>query len=364
MFGEGNLISNQTSACCPEASQDGMIALLTIVVDGRGARVTTVHYVPIWIRHPDFTVVPIGTGLKTDPADADALRASYARTVAVVGRRRRCATHPGGAAADAGQVSAFSRMVPPRGGTGARELGWVRTTPRASRRARWPDVLCSSHPYALSEDMNVNASPTLIRRSRFVTGVATALTAAAIVPAGAMAATSNFGSSLNHDPANAGTSCDQNNLDNPPFCTHVGSFYPGFSGHAQAKSGGTITKIKRPRRGPDELPLQAHAGPPPQLEPQESARPRSSRSAAGCTPTARSANGDGSSPVETFNVHIKVHKGDYVGIDTNNNTAEYCSDGTPGQLTFFNPDLALGDGFQSSQGVDDCLLLVQAVYNH
>ena len=85
VFGEGNLISNQTSVCCPEASQDGMIALLTIVVDGRGARVTTVRYVPIWIRHPDFTVVPIATGLKTDPADADALRASYARTVAVVG---------------------------------------------------------------------------------------------------------------------------------------------------------------------------------------------------------------------------------------------------------------------------------------
>ena len=40
VFGEGNLISNQTSACCPEASQDGMIALLTIAVDGDGARVT------------------------------------------------------------------------------------------------------------------------------------------------------------------------------------------------------------------------------------------------------------------------------------------------------------------------------------
>jgi poly-gamma-glutamate synthesis protein (capsule biosynthesis protein) len=86
VFGEGNLISNQTSACCPEASQDGMIALLTITVDGHGGRVTKVNYVPIWIRHPDFTVVPVGTGVKTDPADADALRASYARTVAVVGR--------------------------------------------------------------------------------------------------------------------------------------------------------------------------------------------------------------------------------------------------------------------------------------
>jgi hypothetical protein len=95
VFGEGNLISNQTSACCPEASQDGMIALLTIAVDGHGARVTQIRYVPIWIRHPDFTVVPIGTGLKTDPADADALRASYARTVAVIGRSADVQPVPG-----------------------------------------------------------------------------------------------------------------------------------------------------------------------------------------------------------------------------------------------------------------------------
>jgi poly-gamma-glutamate synthesis protein (capsule biosynthesis protein) len=85
VFGEGNLISNQTSACCPAASQDGLIALLTIVIDGRGARVSDVHYVPIWIRHPDFTVLPIGLGLRSDPGNAGELRASYARTVAVAG---------------------------------------------------------------------------------------------------------------------------------------------------------------------------------------------------------------------------------------------------------------------------------------
>jgi len=86
VFGEGNLISNQTSACCPAASQDGMIVLLTITVDSRGARVTFIHYVPIWVRHPDFVVLPAGTAWRTDPADAAALRASYERTVAVVGR--------------------------------------------------------------------------------------------------------------------------------------------------------------------------------------------------------------------------------------------------------------------------------------
>jgi len=86
IFGEGNLISNQTSACCPAATQDGMIVLLTFTVDSRGARVTFIHYVPIWVRHPDFVVLPAGIAWRTDHADAAALRASYRRTVAVVGR--------------------------------------------------------------------------------------------------------------------------------------------------------------------------------------------------------------------------------------------------------------------------------------
>ena len=86
VFGEGNLISNQTSACCPVASQDGLIALLTIVVTARGARVTFVHYVPIWVQHPDFLILPAGLAGRYDPADAAALRASYERTVAAAGR--------------------------------------------------------------------------------------------------------------------------------------------------------------------------------------------------------------------------------------------------------------------------------------
>lgn len=86
VFGEGNLISNQTSACCPAASQDGMIVLLTIRIDGRGARVTFIRYVPVWVRHPDYTVLPAGIAWRTDPADAAALRASYERTVTVAGR--------------------------------------------------------------------------------------------------------------------------------------------------------------------------------------------------------------------------------------------------------------------------------------
>ena len=86
VFGEGNLISNQTSACCPAASQDGMIVLLTITVDSHGARVSYIRYVPVWVRHPDYVVLPAGTAWRTDRADAAALRASYERTVTVAGR--------------------------------------------------------------------------------------------------------------------------------------------------------------------------------------------------------------------------------------------------------------------------------------
>jgi poly-gamma-glutamate synthesis protein (capsule biosynthesis protein) len=74
VFGEGNLISNQSGACCPAASQDGLIALLRLVVDERGAQVRRARYLPIWVRHPDYAVVPA-------PPD------SWRRTVAVVGRR-------------------------------------------------------------------------------------------------------------------------------------------------------------------------------------------------------------------------------------------------------------------------------------
>jgi poly-gamma-glutamate synthesis protein (capsule biosynthesis protein) len=89
VFGEGNLISNQTDACCPTASQDGLMAIISFRVDGHGARATFVRYVPVWVQHPSFVVLPIATGLRVDPADASLLRASYARTVAAAGRGPR-----------------------------------------------------------------------------------------------------------------------------------------------------------------------------------------------------------------------------------------------------------------------------------
>jgi len=74
VFGEGNLVSNQSAACCPAASQDGLIALLRLVSDGRRTRIRRAGYLPIWVRRPDYAVVPA-------PPD------SRQRTVSVVGRR-------------------------------------------------------------------------------------------------------------------------------------------------------------------------------------------------------------------------------------------------------------------------------------
>jgi poly-gamma-glutamate synthesis protein (capsule biosynthesis protein) len=86
VYSEGNLISNQDAACCPEASQDGLIALLEILVDGDGATVERVRYVPVWVEHPTYEVLPVGDALAGGRADPASLRASYERTVAVAGR--------------------------------------------------------------------------------------------------------------------------------------------------------------------------------------------------------------------------------------------------------------------------------------
>ena len=76
VFGEGNQLSNQTGACCPAGSQDGLIALLDLRVGSSGARAVRVRYLPTYVRHPDFTVVR-------------ARGSSRTRTVKVAGRSRR-----------------------------------------------------------------------------------------------------------------------------------------------------------------------------------------------------------------------------------------------------------------------------------
>jgi poly-gamma-glutamate synthesis protein (capsule biosynthesis protein) len=90
VFSEGNLVSNQSPlAGLPEASQDGLIALLDCVARGGEVRVRRVRYVPVFVNHPDYRVLPAGDALKDGDGDPTLLRASYERTVSVVGRSKR-----------------------------------------------------------------------------------------------------------------------------------------------------------------------------------------------------------------------------------------------------------------------------------
>ena len=84
VFGAGNLLSNQTAVCCPAATQDGMLVRLHLRVTARREHVERITYTPTWVRHPDYTVVHA----------ARSERASWRRTVAVVGRSRRVGPMP------------------------------------------------------------------------------------------------------------------------------------------------------------------------------------------------------------------------------------------------------------------------------
>ena len=89
VFGEGNLVSNQSAACCAVGSNDGMIATLKFVIKGDQVKAKKVSYVPITVRRSDYLVVPIGLGAKSGLMSLESLRSSYKRTVSVVGRSKK-----------------------------------------------------------------------------------------------------------------------------------------------------------------------------------------------------------------------------------------------------------------------------------
>lgn len=55
VFGLGNLLSNQTAACCPAASQNGLVAVLRFDRDNELTRVRSVH---TRVRLGDYAVIP------------------------------------------------------------------------------------------------------------------------------------------------------------------------------------------------------------------------------------------------------------------------------------------------------------------
>ncbi len=200
------------------------------------------------------------------------------------------------------------------------------------------------------------------RRTRLIAAAVTLVGALAIIPAGASAATTYFGSSLDHTPANTGTPCNQNMSGPAPSCTHVGSFYPGFSGHALASKNGTITKIRVRPQNPMKMRFELVRVHNLSSNEQHGKVKMLFQSKVLQVPGPTAAqNNNGVVPIQTISVKIPVQKGDELAITTKDDEADYCSDGTPGELTFFNPALTIGQGFRHNTGIDGCLLLVQAV---
>ena len=85
VYSEGNLLSNQDANCCPPGAQDGLIAELKLVIDGAGAHVDAVRYVPVWVDHSDYSVLPVGEALRKGIGDPAALQESYDRTTSIAG---------------------------------------------------------------------------------------------------------------------------------------------------------------------------------------------------------------------------------------------------------------------------------------
>jgi hypothetical protein len=205
----------------------------------------------------------------------------------------------------------------------------------------------------------------LFSRSRIIPALAAVLSAAAIVPGVASASTGWFGSSLNHTPANAGSTCADRGVGNPgDLCTHVASDFPGTSGRVASPLTGTIIALKLEPQGPMTFSAEVvnvrHLSS--DLQSGQARATAHSRQITLSGPTQDQMD-NGIYPVQTVFVHLKVKKGQQIAINTTSNTAEYCSNGTPGQL-LFDPILIPGAGFSNSAGVDDCLMLVQAVVKH
>jgi len=87
-FGMGNLLSAQSSACCPASTQDGVILHVRVVRSAGRYVVGQLDYIPTYVQHPSFRVLPVTQTLARgglDPATRSALIASFRRTRTAMG---------------------------------------------------------------------------------------------------------------------------------------------------------------------------------------------------------------------------------------------------------------------------------------
>lgn len=62
VYGQGNFLSNQSAACCPPETQDGMIPIIELRESDDGWD-ADIFVIPTWVDRSDFTIVDIGRSL-------------------------------------------------------------------------------------------------------------------------------------------------------------------------------------------------------------------------------------------------------------------------------------------------------------
>ena len=88
VFGLGNFLSNQSANCCVAASQDGMIAHVTLLENEVGEiEVDAVAYTPTWVDRSQGYVIRVANGEPGREGIAGERAASAARTAEVVTSR-------------------------------------------------------------------------------------------------------------------------------------------------------------------------------------------------------------------------------------------------------------------------------------
>jgi poly-gamma-glutamate capsule biosynthesis protein CapA/YwtB (metallophosphatase superfamily) len=91
-FGLGNSLSAQSAACCPAATQDGVLLQVTVVRKAGRFVVGAVRYTPTWVDHPSYRIHPVPQALASGSANPAMLRSSMRRTTAAIGPAARRAT--------------------------------------------------------------------------------------------------------------------------------------------------------------------------------------------------------------------------------------------------------------------------------
>lgn len=196
---------------------------------------------------------------------------------------------------------------------------------------------------------------------RTLTIAAFAMVAVLVFPATSSAF--RFGAKLNREPDNGAPahSCadDSGGGDLPSPCTRllVSSETGGAGGHIKSPASGVITKIRVRAAAAGtarfvvarvkNLDLGAAGG---------NARAISSTK-------ARQIKGNGFKQknfIQVLRVHLKVGKGDYLGLRSSNTGAERCTSGSTRQL-MFSPPLVPGAGFRHNDSDASCTLMIQAV---